>query len=910
MPRPFWIGALVRLYPAEWREHHGNELTGVVAACFAREPSRWGRAAATVHVIWDALATRCAAPRRTSHVALRASHSALPSGDPLMRSLLLDLRHAFRLLRRAPLFSALVIVTLALAIGANTAIFSVVNGVLLRPFPYPEPDRLVLMYENIGAGAPTFGFSPPDFTALRERARSFDGLAAFRTAEFELSGVDQPERVPAARISAELMEVLRVPPALGRSFTRAEDTGRQPVAILSDGLWRRKFGADPAVVGRSIVLDRRAYTIVGVMPRTFSFPNRGPLLNNIPADVFVPMAFVAGQLRAFGSMYNNTVLGRLKAGVTPAQANAEVSAITGQVYAELYPSELRALNWTLTATVTPLRHDVVRNVSRALFVLLAAVAVVLLIACADIACLMLTRAAARSREMAIRTALGAGRGRVIRLVVLETTVLAVAGGAAGLALAWWAQRALLAAAPISIPRAAEIGFDTRVLLFTAGLSIAAAVICGVFPAFESTRRDASGALKEGGRSATASVRQRRIFAGLVTAQFAGAVVLLAAGGLLIRSFARLVSTDPGFDGSHVVTAATSLPASSYAGGPDVRAFYGRLLDRLRAAPGINAVAAATDLPLSVRERRVFTIETPVASTASLSRTVATDWVTGDYFSVIGSRIVSGRALSDADTPTSEPVVLVNETLAHRFWPGRDPVGQRIAWGLPASHGPWMRIVGVVADIKLAGLAAETEPETWQPWAQVPDAQLGNGIVGVYRNLRVMARSDAGTEALVAAIRREVRAIDPALPVTEVQTLDDVVMSSVAPQRFNAALLGGFAAVAVLLAALGIAGVLAISVAQRTQEIGIRLALGAYPKTVVRMIVREGMLLAAAGLAIGLPAAFAATRLLRSLLFETAPHDALSFTAAAVLLSAVALAACAVPALRASRVSPVKALRID
>jgi len=494
---------------------------------------------------------------------------------------------------------------------------------------------------------------------------------------------------------------------------------------------------------------------------------------------------------------------------------------------------------------------------------------------------------------------------VIRLVVVETAVLAIVGGVAGLALAWWAQRALLASAPISIPRANEIGFDTRVLLFTLGVSVAAAVICGVFPAFESTRRDASGALKEGGRSATASVRQRRIFAGLVTAQFAFAVVLLAAGGLLIRSFVRLASTNPGFDAPHAVTAATSLPASSYRGGPEVRAFYERLLERLRAVPGIGAVAVATDLPLSVRERRVFTIETPVASTASLSRTVAADWVTAGYFGVIGSRIVSGRPLTDADTQTAEPVALVNETLARRFWPGQDPVGQRIAWGLPASHGPWMRIVGVVADIKLAGLAAETEPETWQSWTQLPD-----GPMGFYRNLRIMARSDLGTEALVTAIRREVHAIDPALPVTEVQTLDEVTRASVAPQRFNAALLGGFAAVAMLLAALGIAGVLAISVAQRTQEIGIRLALGAMPQTVTRMLVREGMLLVAAGLAIGLPAALAAARLLRSLLFETAPHDFVSFASAAAVLCLVALAACAIPALRASRVSPVNALRID
>jgi putative ABC transport system permease protein len=898
--RPWWIAPLLRFYPRPYRERYGSDLAAAMRECARREGAAGSRQPfIAIRLLFDA-ASAGALVRR----------DRAPKRDPLMRSVLNDLRHAFRLLRRAPLFSALAISTLALAIGANTAIFSVVNGVLLRPLPYPNADRLVLMYERVSPQAPLFGFSPPDFIAFRDRARSFEQMAAYGTAEFELSGVEQPERIPAAKISAELMQVLGTGPALGRAFTRAEDAGRQLVAILSDGLWRRKFGGDPGVIGRSITLDRRAYTIVGVMPRTFSFPSRGPHINNVPADVFVPMAFTAGELRAFGSMYNKTVIARLKPGVTAQQAEAEAAAVAKQIYAELYPSVLRELGWALTATVTPMQHDLVRNVSRALYVLLAAVAVVLLIACADIACLMLTRAAARAREMAIRTALGAGRGRVIRLVIIETSVLAGAGGLAGLVLGWWAQRALLAAAPISIPRANVIGFDARVLLFTLAASMAAAVICGVFPAIESTRRDSAGALKEGGRSATASTRQRRIFAALVTAQFACAVVLLAAGGLLIRSFARLIATNPGFEASKVVSAATSLPASSYPTGGDVRTFYIRLLARARAMPGVTAVAAATDLPTSVRERRVFTIETPPAASASLAHTVATDWVVGDYFKVIGSRVVSGRGLSDSDTQVSEPVVVINETLARRFWPGQDPVGQRMAWGLPTTHGPWMRIVGIVADIKLAGLGAPVEPETWVPWAQVPDNQMGNSIVGVFRSLRLMVRSDLGTDALVPAIRREVAALDPMLPVTEMQTLDDVIGASVAPQRFNAALLGGFAVVALLLAALGIAGVLAISVAQRTQEIGIRLALGAQPPVVLRMIVREGMLLVGAGLLIGLPAAFAATRLLRSLLFETVPHDLLSFTSAALVLCAVALAACAIPALRASRVSPVTALRID
>jgi putative ABC transport system permease protein len=827
-----------------------------------------------------------------------------------MQSILYDVRHAFRGLRRAPLLSALVIATLALAIGANTAIFSVVNGVLLRSLPYSQPDRLIVLYEGIREVKMPFGFSAPDLVAFRDRARSYDTLAAFRSVEYELSGVDQPERVSAARISASLMDVLGVPPALGRSFTADEDTGRQPVAILGDGIWRRKFGADPSIVGKPVILDRRAYTIVGVMPAHFTFPNRGPALNNVPAEVYVPISFTNIELGAFGMMYNNSVVARLKPGVTVDQARSEASSIGTRLVAEIYPSQLREIGLSLTMSVTPLGEEVVGNVRRILYVLLAAVGAVLLIACADIACLMLTRVAPREREMAIRAALGAGRARVMRLILIETGVLTLIGGVAGLVLAWLGQRALLAAAPVTVPRATEISFDGRVLAFTFVLSAGAALVCGLLPALESSRRESGSALKEGGRTGSAGVRQRRIFAGLVTAQFACALVLLAAGGLLIRSFVKLMSTDPGFKTDHVISAALSLPASSYPGGSDVRTFYSRLLERVRQVPGVTAVGAATDLPLTVRERRTFTVETPPAGTESLPRVIANDWVMGQYFDVLGVRLVRGRALSDVDTETSEPVVVVNETLAKRYWPGQDPVGRRVAWGIPKNHGPWMRVVGVIGDIKQAGLAAATEPETWQPWRQLPDQLLGNNIVSIFRGMRLMVRSGVPPASLLPAIRQEVRALDPALPMTDVQTLDEIVGASGAPQRFNAALLGGFAGVALLLAAVGIGGVLAISVSRRTQEIGIRLALGADAGDVVRMVIRQGMVLVIAGLAIGLPSALVATRLLRTLLFETAPHDAVSFAAATVILCAVALVACAAPALHASRVSPITALRID
>jgi putative ABC transport system permease protein len=938
----WWIPPLLRLYPRDYRHRHGAELARAMRACYQREILAGATAAATILRIAldavttsflvrrDAFRTEHRAPRTphrapgtqhlaprtehparsTSHPAPRTEHPAPSTGDPVMQSILYDVRHAVRMLRRAPLFSALVVATLALAIGANTAIFSVVNGVLLRSLPYAEPGRLVLLYEGIASRREPFGFSAPDLVGFQERARSYDGLAAFRNVEFELSGVDQPERITAARISASLMDVLGTRPALGRAFTPEEDKGRQPVAILTDGLWRRKFGADASAIGKPILLDRRAYTIVGVMRPSFTFPNRGPQINNVPADVYVPLSFSDFELRAFGGMYNNSVAGRLKPGVTVQQAGAEAADIAKRIVAELYPAPLRESGFSVTSTAVPMRDDVVGNFSRILYVLLAAVGVVLLIACADIACLILTRAAAREREMAIRAALGAGRWRVMRLVLIETSVLAVTGGAAGLALAWWGQRALLAAAPVSIPRAQDIPFDARVLGFTIAASVAAALVCGALPALESSRRESGTALKEGGRTAASGVRQRRIFAGLVTVQFALAVVLLAAGGLLIRSFVRLMATDPGFRTDHVISAATSLPASSYPDGASVRSFYGRLLERVRRLPGVTAAGAATDLPLSVRERRAFTIENPQPSTTALSHTIANDWIMGGYFDAIGVRVVRGRSLSDVDTAQSEPVVVVNETLARRYWPGEDPVGRRLAWGGAKTHGAWMRVVGVIGDIKQAGLAAPTEPATWQPWAQVPDPVIGNNPTGIFRSLRLMVRSGVPPSSLMPAIRQEVRALDPALPVTGVLTLDEVVGASGAAQRFNAVLLGGFAGVALLLAAVGIGGVLAISVSRRTQEIGIRLALGARAGDVVWMVVRQGMTLVLAGLVIGLPSALAATRLLRSLLFETAPHDAVSFAAATVILCAVALVACAAPALRASRVSPITALRID
>ena len=901
MRHPWWIAALVRLYPRPYRERYGDEIAAAMIACADRERRRGAGAAATaVRIAVDAVSA--------ATLVRRDANPQTPPGDPPMQSILYDVRHAARLLRRAPLFAALVVVTLALAIGANTAIFSVVNALVLRPLPYPQADRLMVLYEGIASQPTPFGFSPPDIAAFAERAHNYEKLGAFRTAEFELSGVQQPERIPAARISASLLDVLGVAPALGRNFTAAEDTGGQPVALLSDGLWRRAFGADPGVVGRAVSLDRRPYTIVGVMPAAFTFPHRGPHINNVPAEIYVPISFTRGELGAFGAMYNNTVVGRLKPDATPQQAATEAVAVTKQLIADVYPADLRDI--PITTRAAPMRDDVVRGVRRMLVVLLAAVGVLLLIACADIACLMLTRAAARTREIAIRTALGAGRARVIRLVLVESGLLAGGGALCGLALAWGARRLAVTSIARELPRAGEIALDGRVLAFTAFAAVAATLVCGLLPALETARHDTAATLKEGARNASAGVRQRRTLATLVTLQFACAVILLAAGLLLVRSFVKVISVDPGFRGDRVVSLATSLPLSGYPDGPSVRRFYGTLLDRVAALPGVADVGGSTDLPLTVRERRVFTIENPSPATASLPHTVANDWVMGRYFEALGVRIVRGRPVGPADTATSEPVVVINETMAARYWPGEDPVGRRIAWGNARTHGPWMRVVGVVGDLKQSGLAAQTEPQTWQPWTQLDDSLLASSVLGFFRGIKLMVRTEVAPLSVVGAIREEVRRLDPALPVTGVQTLDEIVGVSAAPQRLNATLLGAFAGAALLLAAVGIGGVLAISVSRRTPEIGIRLAVGASRGNVLLMVVRQGMTLVGAGLVIGLPAAFATTRLLTSLLFDVTAHDATSFAAATVLLCAVAVAACGVPALRASRINPIAALRID
>jgi putative ABC transport system permease protein len=827
-----------------------------------------------------------------------------------MNQIWTDLWYAARRMRQAPLFSTAIVLTLALAIGATTAIFSVVDTVLLRGLPYPQADRLVMVYLGWKAAPRPMGFSPPDYLAFEERATAFAEMAAFRNREYELSGVRQPERIVAARVSASLFETLGVPPLHGRAFTREEDQGQQPVAVLSDKLWRRVFGGDTAAIGRAVILDRRPYTIVGIMPPTFGFPGRGPVMNNVPADVFLPISFTAVERRAFASGYNNSVIARLKPGVTLGQAEAETQSVVQAAAVEMYPANLRMLAQALSASTTPLREETVGRARLMLWLLFAAVVVVLLIACADLANLMLTRAVTRQREMAVRTALGAGRHRLIQQSLVESAALSACGAVLGLFVTRWVVAALISAAPATLPRLQEVRLDLRVLGFTAVLSIATAILCGLLPALEASRSGSGEALKEGGRTGSAGPRQRRIFGTLVTAQFALAVVLLVGGGLLVRSFTRLLGVDPGFRAERVLTLATSLPANAYPQGTDVRSFYTRLLAELQGLPGARAAAASTDLPLGMREVLAFTIENEQEATRGLSHGVAHDWVAGSYFEALGIPLKRGRYLSPEDDQASERVVVVNETMARMFWRDVDPVGQRLAWGLPDDHGPWTRIVGVVADVKQGPLNSEVAPQTFQPWLQMADSRLAENVVGQLRAMKISVRTATDPMLLASAVQARIHALDPSLPLTAVQTLEEVVSTSAAPQRFNMVLLASFALLALLLAALGIAGILATSVSRRTQELGLRMALGARRGALLRMVVREGMVFAVAGLAIGVAAAFGLTRFMATLLFEVSPYDPVTFASVTALLLFVALIACYVPARRATAIEPMAALRRD
>lgn len=829
-----------------------------------------------------------------------------------MNTLLQDLRYALRRFRHNPGFALVVVLILALGIGATTAVFSLVNAALIRPLGFAKPERLVALHEGAPPQIESVPFSPPDLLDLEREQKSFAGVGAFLNVPTELSGRGDPERVQGARISASLFPLLGVEPALGRLFSASEDRPGANVALLSWELWQRRYEGDPGVLGQAVQLDRQPYTVIGVMPASFQFPRRGPQFNNEPADVWVPMAFTEAERTERGSRFNYSVIARLKDGVTVAEAQAELDVLAGLIY-DNHPPIVRGFVKQLRLSVRPLHQEIAGEVTTPLLLLLGAVGLVLLVACANVANLMLSRAAAREREIGVRAALGATRLRLLQMQIAEALLLTVAGGALGIAIARSALDAVPAVVATAVPGLEDVSLDLRVLAFTAGLSIVSALLFGVIPRLASERRELNDVLREGAGRTTGG-RRNRIQSGLVVSTVALAFVLLLGAGLFIRSFSALTAADPGFRPGGVLTASLALPREAYPTAASVRTFHESLRQRVAVQPGVRSAAVATDLPLETSEIRVFTPERSSADVEGL-RSTRLSWVHGPYFEALGMTLTRGRLFSAEEFAENRQVVIVNENLANRFWPGEDPIGRRLKWGPPDGPAPWLTIVGVVGDVAGSPQArvflGEDRPiHAYEPFRQFPDLFLDEAVTGFGRDVRLVVLTEGDPTLLAAPVRRELASLDPQLAVTRIARMDERMREAVAPQRFSTALLTAFAGGALLLVAIGLYGLLAFTVAQRTREIGVRLALGADPHAVVSMILRQGLRLVGAGLALGLFAALGVTRFLSSFLYETGSYDLVTFVAVPLVLAAVALLACGLPARRASRVDPMIALRAE
>jgi len=813
-----------------------------------------------------------------------------------------DVRYALRALRKSPGFTAVAVLTLALGIGANTAIFSIVDAVLLRPLPFKDPSKLFMLNESLKSiGFPEVPASPPDIVVIERTQKSFTSLGAFQNKDFNLSGGGEPEHITAARVSASIFPMLGIQPLFGRTYTEQEDKPGTHIAVLSYGLWQRRYAGRPNIVGQIMGLDRLPYTVIGVMPKNFQFPLPGPKDNNEPAELWVPMAFTPDELQGWGDGYNYGVLARLKPGVTFNQARADAALVTAEIKRVYPPAMVKLLGATPAVGLTPLHQAVAGPVETILLVLMAAVGLVLLIACANVATLLLSRAASRSKEIAIRTALGASRMRLICQMLTESFVLALAGAVLGILIAFWGTSGLLSLVPssLALPHSASLG--GWVLAFVATVSCLTAVVLGSAPAFQLSSVHLQGSLQESGRSGTPSRARHRLQGIFVAAEFALAMILLIGAGLLIRSFSKLLETSPGFRPDHVLTMSLPLPFEGYSNATQVRQSYQQAIERIASLPGVKSVAASNDLPLGSDDHEVLQVEGRPGSTPAMTVT----WALGDYFSTMGIPLIEGRFFTPEDRIGSQPVAVINEETAKLLWPGEDALGKRLGHPFP---NMMRTVVGIVGDVNDGPLGSKPGPHFYLPYFQLPDDYI------VYNNfiipINLIVRTSSDPASLTSAVVARIHSLDPGLAVAKIHTMDQEMASSVAAPKFNTFVLGLFAFLALFLAAIGIYGVLAYAVAQQSHEIGIRMALGAQRRDVMRLILVRGARLALAGLAIGTLAAFGLTRLMASLLYGISASDPLTFAAVAIVLLAVALLACYIPSRRAMRVDPMIALRYE